>query len=242
MAGITRDQWKKVGLLVALLVLPTLIFYFFVYNGVHHVARLPFYGPRHMVQREYRGKMIMDTLYHEIRPFILLRPDSTPFDGRRLDGKIYVANFLDYSKLDTIPKEVVYVAAEVLDRFPEVYFVTHFEHYQGQTLPQPSSFTKKLEGKDSSWVYLIGPQNWLDSLRQTGYFVEDPDLKWQKDPFSLVLVDKEKRIRGYYNPILAKDSKRIVEEIEYLKKEYKLDYRTHRYFEYDEKVEQKRNK
>jgi len=232
-----KRNWKKIIVIAGLLVMPTLIFYFFVFNGVHHLARLPFYGPRKVEPKEYRGKTIMDTVYHEIPPFMLVRSDSTLLDSRKLDGQIYVAHFLDFAQLDKIPDEVIYIAADVLQDFPEVYFVTHFEHYQGQELPPPSSFTSKLAGKDTSWIYVTGPQPTLDSLRTYGYFAEDNDLKVQKDPYSLVLIDKEKRIRGYYNPILAADSKRVKDEISYLKREYELNFRTHRYYKYDDKIE-----
>jgi protein SCO1/2 len=242
MATKTKNSktWVKFSAIFGLLALPTLIFYFFVFTGVHHVSRLPFYGPRRIVDTTYHGKTIKDTVFHEIPPFRLMKSDSSWLDSRRLDGYIYVANYLDFGQLDKIPDEVIYVAADVLDAFPEIYFVTHFENYHGQELPLPSSFTKKLEGKDTSWIYITGPQATMDSLRTYAYFAPDPDITIQKDPYSLMLIDKEKRIRGYYNPILAKDSKRIKDEIAYLKREYELNYRTHRYYKYDDKIEQKR--
>lgn len=235
-----NKSWVKFTAIFGLLALPTIIFYFFVWTGVHHVSRLPFYGPRKIVDKEYHGKTIKDTLFHEVPAFTLLKTDSSRLDGKTLDGTIYVANFLDFGQLDTIPKEVIYVAAEVLTHFPEVHIVTHFEHYRGQPLPLPSSFTAKLAGKDTSWIYVTGPQPTIDSLRTYGYFAEDADLKVQKDPYSLVLVDKEKRVRGYYNPILVKDVNRIKDEIAYLKREYELNFRTHRHYKYDDKIEQKR--
>lgn len=236
----SKRKWLKVSVLVGLLFMPALIFYVFVFLGDHKANRLPFYGPHKVVEKRFHGRMIKDTLYHEIPAFQLLKPDSTILDGKKLDGHIYVAHFLNFEVLDSIPKEVIFVAADVLTEHPDIYFLTQIEHYSGEILPIPSTFTKKLEGKDSSWIYTIGPQVQLDFLRTKGYFIEDPDLKQPKDPYSLVLIDKEKRIRGYYNPILAADVKSLKDEIAYLKKEYLLDYKTHRYFKYNEKIEQRK--
>lgn len=235
-----KKSWLKVAAMVGLLFMPALIFYVFVFLADHKANRLPFYGPRKITEREFHGRTIKDTVYHEIPPFRLLMPDSSVLDGRKLDGHIYVAHFLDFSVLDSIPKEVIFVAADVLAEHPDVYFLTQIENYSGQHLSAPSSFTTKLAGRDTSWLYTIGTGEEFARLKSEGYFIHDPDLKVQKDPYSLVLIDKEKRIRGYYNPILAADAKSLKDEIAYLKKEYMLDYKTHRYFEYNEKVEQKK--
>ncbi len=233
----------KIVVLVSLLVLPTVLFYFFIYAGVHKVSRLPFYGPITMVDAKVKGKTIKDTLYFEIPSVNLLRTDSSVFNPLQLEKRIYVTHFLDFSKLDTIPNQIVFCASEIFKKHPDIYFVTYFEHYKNQPLPKPSSFTKSLEGLDTNWIYVIVPDDKLDSIKSKGYFVNDPDMKEAPDPYSMVLVDKERRIRGYYNPTYASDIKRVNGETEYLKKEYFLNYRTHKYYQYeDNQIEQKRLK
>jgi protein SCO1/2 len=233
----------KIVVLVSLLVLPTVLFYFFIYTGVHKVNRLPFYGPVQMVNKTVKGKTITDTLYFEIPSVRLMRADSTPFNPLQLERRIYVTHFLDFSKLDSIPNQIIFCASEILAKHPDIYFITYIEHYQQQALPKPSTFTKSLEGKDTSWLYILVPDDKLDSIKTKGYFINDPDVKEAPDPYSMVLVDKERRIRGYYNPTYASDIKRVNGETEYLKKEYFLNYRTHKYYEYeDNQIEQKRLK
>ena len=238
-----RKKIFKITILISLLVLPTVLFYFFIYTGVHKVNRLPFYGPITMVDAKVKGKTIKDTLYFEIPSVDLLRTDSSTFNPLQLERRIYVTHFLDFSKLDTIPNQIILCASEIFKKHPDIYFVTYFEHYKNQSLPKPSSFTKALAGMDTNWIYVIVPDDKLDSIKTNGYFVHDPDVKDAPDPYSMVLVDKERRIRGYYNPTYASDIKRINGETEYLKKEYFLNYRTHKYYEYENnQVEQKRLK
>lgn len=229
----------KFIVLISLLVLPTVLFYFFIYTGVHKVSRLPFYGPVQIVDKEVKGKTVKDTLYFEIPSVSLLTPESKYFNPIQLERSIYIAHFLDFNKMDSIPKQIIFCASQILQQHPDVKFITYIENYKQQTLPKPSTFTKLLEGKDSSWVYVIVPAQSVDSIKTNGYFINDPDLNNKPDPYSIVMVDKERRIRGYFNPTLAGDIKKANGELSYLKKEYLLNYRTHRYYEYDTKIEQR---
>jgi protein SCO1/2 len=230
----------KIVVLVSLLILPTVLFYVFIYTGVHKVSRLPFYGPVKMTEAKVKGKTITDTVYFEIPSVNLTKTDSSFFNPLQLERRIYIAQFLDFAKMDSIPNQVIFCASEILKKKTDIYFITYLEHYNNQPLPKPSTFTKSLEGKDTSWLYIVVPDNKLDSVKTGGYFIKDPDMKDAVDPYSMVLVDKERRIRGYYNPTLASDIKRAQGEIEYLKKEYFLNYRTHKYYEYeDNQIKQK---
>lgn len=228
----------KFSVIIGLLVVPTLIFYFFVYTGVHHVTRLPFYGPRKMVEKKERGRIVNDTVYHEITAYTALSYDSSLFSISSTDGFIYIAHFLDFSVLDKIPKEIIFIISDVLVEHSDIQVITHINHYQGQPLPKPSEITSKLGGKDSVWHYLLIDDS-VSAVIQHLYFTTG-DGEIPQDPFSLVMVDKEKRIRGYYNPVMAADVKRLKQELSYLKREYELNFKTHRYFKYNEKIEQKR--
>lgn len=234
-----RKRAFKFIVLISLLVLPTVLFYFFIYTGVHKVSRLPFYGPVQIIDTKVKGKTVKDTLYFEIPSVHLLKSDSSYFNPIQLERFIYIAHFLDFDKMDSIPKQIIFCASQILQQHPDVKFVTYIEHYHNQPLPPPSTYTELLQGKDTSWIYVLVASQSLDSIKTNGYFVNDPDLTNKPDPYSIVMVDKERRIRGYFNPTLATDIKKANGEISYLKKEYQLNYRTHRYYEYDSKVEQR---
>ncbi|MCX7744726.1 MAG: hypothetical protein N2167_09215 [Flavobacteriales bacterium] len=228
----------KFSVIIGLLALPTLIFYLFVFTGVHHVSRLPFFGPRKVIEKTERGKLVKDTVYHEVAPYEAILPDSSLFQISSTNGIIYLTHFLDFSVLDQIPKEITYMISEALVEHPDIQAITHIYNYQGEPLPKPSEITSKLTGKDNVWHYILIHDSIISFIQQQYFFTEEYENP--QDPFSLVMVDKEKRIRGYYNPILAADVKRLKQEISYLKREYELNFKTHRYFKYNEKIEQKR--
>lgn len=234
----TSSPLIKFSVIIGLLAVPTLIFYLFVYTGVHHVSRLPFYGPSQVVEKTERGKLVKDTIYHEVTSYAAIFPDSTSYNISSTNGIIYLTHFLDFSVLDGIPKEATYMISEALADHSDIQIITHIYNYQGEPLPKPSEITPKLAGKDSVWHYLLINDSLSSAIQQRYFATGDGDTP--QDPFSLVMVDKEKRVRGYYNPVLAADVKRLKQEISYLKREYELNFKTHRYFKYNEKIEQKR--
>jgi protein SCO1/2 len=232
---VSKKSVIKYSVVFGLLAVPSVLFYVFVYTGVHHVSRLKFYGPKKIVEKSYRGKMIKDTLYHEVGIYTAPAHNKKDFNSSTFDGQIYIAHFIDAKEIKNIPKEIVYAFSEALPEHPDIKALTHIIHGENMDWSRPSSFTKKLAPVDSLWTYLF--------LNDSSAFIRDfyfPENE-KTDRYSIVLIDKEKRIRGYYNPILAADIKRLKQEISYLKREYELNFKTHRYFKYDDKIEQKRN-
>jgi hypothetical protein len=235
------NKIQKVLILVGLLFIPSLMFYFFLLTGVHRVSRLPFYGPKTEIEKTERGKQVIDTLYYEIEPFIL----NTAFHGKdfsseTFNGYIWIAHVIPLQALNTekltFPPQIVYAAKEVLNAQADIRFLSVITGINELIdLPKPGSYTPVLKAVEEQWTYgLVGDEEWN---YHSSFFPETENVK---DPQSLVLLDKEGRIRGYYNPLKAGDIKNLVEDLTHLKLEYSLDYKTHRFFDYNKKLEQKR--
>jgi hypothetical protein len=236
---------QKALLLVGLLLVPSAMFYFFMVTGVHRVSRLPFYGPVSTIEVMKRGRLREDTVYYEVvLPELFARANGDHFDNSALLGSIWVGHILPYAALNQgdffFPKEIIYSAKEMLSSLPEGYFVTFIQGdtaiLNAETFVWPSSFSSSLIPHSEHWVYAWGSA--VDDLLGMGGFF--PTGTEGKDPQSLVLVDKEGRIRGFYNPIKAGDVKNLSEDLLHLRQEYTLDYKTHRFSNFNPKIEQKR--
>lgn len=227
----------KMLVLIGLFVAPAAVFYFLIYAGVHKVERLKFYGPKTYTLKMVRGAEVADTLYHEIMPFVLVgNSDSgqVPYNSKNLDGRIYLAHFLDASQLTEIPKEITFAASEILPRFPELVWVTFWEN-SDSIVPQyvlPSERTRKLTGTDHQWIELSGKDSVVQYLKNEGYFKHD-ESEPVTDPGSIVLVDKEGRIRSYFNPAMHGEITNQTKEILLLYKEYELAYKTHKFIQFN---------
>lgn len=231
-------SFTKALVLIVLFIAPAAVFYFLIYAGVHKVNRLKFYGPKTFTVKKIRGSEVADTTYHQIPPFTLTNIAGTEpkgFNSKSLEGKIYLAHFLDRSMLHDIPKEVVYTAYEILPFFQELNFVTFWENSDTANIKYipPSDRTRKLQGMDHQWIELKGNDSIISRLKTEGYFKADPNSKEVFDPSSIVLVDKEGRIRSYFNPVMQAEITNAKKEILLLYKEYELAYKTHRFIEFN---------
>jgi len=225
---------KKIAVLFTLFILPALLFYLMVYTGVHKVNRLHFYGPRTITETQRRGTTVYDTTYHSIPAFAAKDLNGVPFTSKSVQGKIYLAHFIDMSQLQDIPKEVTYLAAETLPLYQSVEFVSFLEKMPaGLRIEAPSAKTSKLNNCDVRWHYVNVNDSLSSYLKNEGYFKKDPQDTLNADPGSVVLVDMEGHIRGYYNPVLQSDASNLKKEISMLYKEYELAFKTHKYIDFN---------
>lgn len=186
-----------------------------------------------------RGSEVADTTYHEIPAFSLRdisRTDSVPFPSKNLENRLYLAHFLDRSYLNDIPKEITYAVSEILPEFPQLSWVTIWAHADSSrfTYIKPSERTRKLEGADHQWIELTGKDSLVEYLRTEGFFKKDPASPETFDPSSVALIDKEGRIRAYFNPVMQAELSNIKKEIILLYKEYELAYKTHRFIQFED--------
>lgn len=232
-----RLPWAKIAILGGMLFLPAVLFYFFLFNTVAHIHRLPFYGPHGFGEIREAGKRPRtDTIYYELKQWELNADSGQRFGSANLSGSIYVAHFLPKVVQD-IPDEIVYAALDVLNNDSLVQFVSLGEGLE-QSWSRPVDFSSRFSSLQHRWHYLCD----VDSV-QTAFSVHQslfpsaglPNPK--PDPMCMVLVDKEGRLRGFYNPLLAKDAKRLKEDIAHLNREYAYNFRTHRFYKFDDKLE-----
>jgi len=237
-----RIPWRKVLVLGGMLFLPGILFYFFLFNTTAHIHRLPFYGPHGYGEiREAGQRPRTDTLFYEIPEWELQNESGELFGSGELKGGIFVVHYLP-SPVKNIPDEVVYVALDVLKNDSLVRFVSLGEDQVG-AWRRPKDFSAQFADLESRWVYAHNRDSGLSSAEVHAYLFPQKGLPNPvPDPMCLVLVDKEARIRGYYNPLLAKDAKRLKEDIAHLNREYAYHFKTHRFYKFDDKLERKPNK
>lgn len=228
----------KVLVLLVLFIAPAAIFYFLIYAGVHKVNRLKFYGPKTVTYKKVRGAEVADTTYHEIPAFKLTNiagSEPMPYNSTNLREKIYLAHFMNRDMMKDMPKEITYAVSEILPEFPDLIWVTFWENADTAniTYTLPSERTRKLKGTDNRWIELKGNDSIISRLKTNGYFARDSaDASF--DPSSVVLIDKEGRIRSYFNPVMQGEIANIKKEILLLHKEYELAYKTHRFIQFND--------
>ena len=189
--------------------------------------RLPFLQ-QEISQKTVDGKVILDTSFRTIPPFRFLNQDSILVTDKDFDGKIYVADFFFTSCPSICPimhRNLLKVYHKYLNN-SEVKLASHTIDAKYDTPSRLKAYANKLGVKGTQWEYLWGPKETVYGLAERNYIVAVKEDENGPGGFVhagyLILIDKEKRIRGIYDGTLDSDVSKLMEEMDILLMEYKM--------------------
>lgn len=180
--------------------------------------RLPF------LQQEIVGK---DTTYREIPAFKFLNQDSVAVTNKDFDGSIYVADFFFTSCptiCPTMHRNLLKVYQKYLNN-PAVKLASHTIDAKYDTPSRMKAYAGKLGVRGTQWEFLWGSRDSVYALAERNYLVSVGEDKKAPGGFVhqgyLVLVDKEKRIRGAYDGTVDEQVAQLMKDMDILLAEYK---------------------
>ena len=212
---------KKIIILALILALPGFLYYLLTAEGKNRYKPLPIYGPKLVAKTFHtiKGKQIPDTIYHTLSDFNLKDQNGKQVSFKTLDKKIFIVNFF-YSHCPTICNEVNVNIDSLAANYAKnkmVYFVSITVDPTRDSEAVLKSYADKLKLTTSNWLFLTGDTTTTYNLARKGLLV---DALQTGDDFvysnQLILVDSEKRIRGYYSGTLTDDLVKLNDEIKVL--------------------------
>jgi protein SCO1 len=222
-------SWRT-GILLVLLAVPVFLIAFLHKFGENHF-HLPTYFPQDVTEKEVDGKMISDTVFHTVPDFKFINYDSDTVTNQVTKNKIYVADFFFTTCPGICPKmsnQLKRVQEAFIDN-PDVLILSHTVDPENDTIAQLKAYAEKYKAIKGKWFFLTGEKQKLYDLAQKGYFISalEDDSYTGTDRFihsdKLILVDKQKHVRGVYNGTDSKEVDRLVMEIKVLISEYADD-------------------
>ncbi|RAP32141.1 SCO family protein [Candidatus Marinamargulisbacteria bacterium SCGC AG-414-C22] len=161
----------------------------------------------------------------EINSFELINQDNQTIDETHYKNKIRLTNFfftVCQGFCTQLTEHMNVVNNHYLDD-PTVHFISHSITPIIDTPEILQSYVTKKELNTQKWNFLTGSELDVLQLAKRHYGVTivtaDEDINHTEKFF---LIDPNGYIRGVYNGTLRIESKRIIEHIEKLKKEFKL--------------------
>lgn len=217
---------KKTLVLLMILVVPS-VAYLVLTTGKHNIKKLEFFGPKAV------GDKPGDTLYHTIPPFEFIDQDGRPFGDKDLENKIYVANFFFTScpsicpAMQTLMKKVQDEDDfKKLNDFKSVSFTVDPDTDTPEKL---KDFSKLIRADSSRWYFLTGDRDKIYDLAYKGFManamVDSAAAGGFLHSDIMILVDRDKHIRGIYEGTSLKDVKRLIDEIKVLIAEYNSSHK-----------------
>ena len=211
-----NPRWKILA--PALVILFPVIFWLVLVRGHNNFRKLPVIGP-------FEISINGDTVYHTIPHFELTNQEGKIISDKNTEGTIYVANFFFSTCKTVCPKmnEQVHRVQEAFKDIKDIHFLTFTVDPDNDTVAALAEYAKKMKADNSKWWFLTGPKDSIYQLAREGYLVPASLGETANDFFhsqDLILIDKEKRMRGIYDGTVPAEVDTLIDEIKVLMKEY----------------------
>ena len=161
--------------------------------------------------------------YHTIGDFELTNQNGKTITQADYKDKIYVADFF-FTTCQTICPVMTDHMVEIQEKLKkdnEVLLLSHTVTPEIDTVAQLKRYAQKKGINDAKWNLVTGDKKEIYNLARKSYLA----AKETENPYDLVhtenfvLVDKKKRIRGFYDGTDSESIDQLLEDIKVLKKE-----------------------
>ena len=196
---------------------------YLIYNALQPKKRLPIYQPN-MVNAELVDSSLQYVKkYHRIADFSLLNQNGDTITQENYRDKIYVADFF-FTTCPTIcpimTANLVEVQAALVND-PEVLLLSHSVTPEIDSVAQLKKYAIEKGVNDAKWNLVTGDKRQIYELARKSYLAVQED--GDGGPLDMIhtenfiLVDKQRRIRGFYDGTKEEEMDRLLSDIEILK-------------------------
>lgn len=170
--------------------------------------------------------------YHRVADFKLINQDGRVISQKDFEGKIYVADFF-FTTCPSICPRMSSQMQRVYDKFSDdesVMLLSHTVMPEVDSVPVLLDYAKRYHARSDKWMFVTGEKKKIYELARKSYFAvteeNAPAITGQagdEHDFihteNFILVDKNKRLRGFYDGTSMEEVDRLMEEIEILLEE-----------------------
>lgn len=162
-----------------------------------------------------------DTIPYTIPAFALLNQDSSQITNSSLKDKVFVADFF-FTSCPTICPRMKAQMLRVQKKFAEedqLMLVSHSIDPEFDQVPILKTYADRLGVKADKWHLLTGDKEDIYKLARS-YMVTALEDSTSPGGYAhsgaFILVDKQQRIRGFYDGTLPDDVNNLMDDIEFL--------------------------
>ena len=189
------------------------------------VSKIPYYNTADFTPYFLNQAEASEKITHRIKPFTFYKQDSTLFDSKSLQGKVYVANFI-FTRCSNICPDMTAQMKRIEKAFrgnKNVALLSFTVTPWYDDVETMHRFAEKNQINSTQWSLLTGPKDSIYILARQSFFAEE-SIGYNKDSNEflhtehLILVDQLGRIRGIYNGTLPLEAEQCIEDMRLLLK------------------------
>lgn len=163
---------------------------------------------------------------HTIADFELINQNGKIITQKDYKGKIYIADFF-FTRCTNICVAMAYNMNELQEYYEndnDIMFLSHSVTPVMDSVPVLKEYAINKGVIDGKWNVTTGAKKHIYDLARKSYFAVIEDGDGGEDDFihteQFVLIDKERRIRGYYDGTNKEDMQKLKDDMVLLKEEY----------------------
>ena len=217
---------KKYKTFITIILVTSIIILSLFYSALKPQVRLAVYQPS-MVNYELVDSTLQHVKkYHRIAPFSMINQNGDTITQKNYENKIYVADFF----FTTCPSICIRMTAnmgkiqKLIKDDSQVMLLSYSVTPEIDSVEQLKKYAIEKGVDDKKWNLLTGDKKMIYSLARKSYLAVKED--GEGGPLDMIhtenfiLVDPEKRIRGFYDGTDEIALKDLIRDISILKKEY----------------------
>ena len=162
--------------------------------------------------------------YHTIAPFTMTNQNGQTITEKDYENKVYVADFFFTTCPSICPimtKNMFSLQEKLKTKYPEVKLLSYSVTPEIDTIDQLKRYAIENKVDDKIWNLVTGDKKEIYTLARKSYLVVQNDGNGGPHDMihteNFVLIDKENRIRGYYDGTDINEMDRLITEIGMLK-------------------------
>ena len=196
------------------------------YKMIKEDRVLPIYSPA-MINPELVDESKQNvTKGHRIADFKLINQDGEEITNEDFDGYYYVTDFF-FTTCPTIcpsmSAQMQRVQKEYMDD-ENFKILSHTVQPEVDSVPVLKEYANLYEANPKKWIFVTGSKKLIYDLARKSYFAAVTEGDGGPNDFihteNFVLVDKDKRIRGFYDGTSSESVDKLIVDIEILQQEY----------------------
>src|SRR5680860_1889189 len=217
------SKYKPFAIVMAIL---SIIIVYSIYTLLKPEKTLPVFQPSMVTSELVDTSVQYVRKYHRIADFSLLNQNGDTITQDTYKDKIYVADFFFTTCLSICPIMTGHML-EIQERLkddPEVLLLSHSVIPVADSVPQLKKYALEKGVNDAKWNLVTGDKKQIYELARKSYLAvkEDGD----GGPYDMIhtenfiLVDKQRRIRGFYDGTKKEDIEKLMGDIKILENSY----------------------
>ncbi len=222
-----REILKKYRMFFVVMTILSIIIITLFYNALDPKKTLPIFDPSDVNPELVDSTMQHISRNHTIADFSFVNQNGKAITQNDYEGKIYVADFF-FTTCGSICPIMADNMIDVQNAFinnPDVMILSHSVMPDVDSVPVLKKYAVDHHVNDAKWNLVTGDKKKIYEIARKSYLAvklgKPEELYDMVHTENFVLVDKKRRVRGFYDGTKKEEVQRLIEDIKWLSEQDK---------------------